>query len=267
MSYRAKETPHAHTFELDHARVKPHMTRRQDMRIVLGDDRNNRHPRLDRQMERSLLERQQLGLLGVTPRSLGEDEHALSVPAHLLRRTVKRLHRRLAVGPINENRPRQRHEPPQEGDMLQGLLRRDAAVRREDVAQHEHVELGLMVADEDRRPRGEVLGTLDNVELHAGCIPHNPFETARGGPLRDPAVAKEAKDNGCDYAIACAKQERAIRRKTPSEKGCTRDFLAECEKGKRHDDKRADARGDVGQERHVKRQGQAIFRVTSSCIK
>jgi hypothetical protein len=27
VSYRAKETSHAHTFELDHARVKPHIPR------------------------------------------------------------------------------------------------------------------------------------------------------------------------------------------------------------------------------------------------
>lgn len=72
------------------------------------------------------------------------------------------------------------------------------------MAQHEHVELGLMVANEDRRPGREVLGALDNVELYAGCIPHNPFETACGGPLRDPAVAYEPKKNGCNHAIACA---------------------------------------------------------------
>jgi hypothetical protein len=42
--------------------------------------------------------------------------------------------------------------------------------------------------------------------------------------------------------------------------------LAECEKGKRHDDKRADARGDVGQERHVKRPEKVIFRDTANCI-
>lgn len=146
-------------------------------------------------MESSLFKRQQLWLVRIAPRPLREDKYTLPMIPHLLRRTIKRLNSRLPIRPVNKNSPRQRHEPPQEWNLSQRLLGRDTAVWREDSAQHEHVEFGLVISDEHGWPGGEVLGALDDVEPYTGRKPHHPFEAACCGPLGDAAVAYQSQDN------------------------------------------------------------------------
>lgn len=52
-----------------------------------------------------------------------------------------------------------------------------------------------MVPNKDRWPGGEMLLAFNNVKVYTGCIPHDPLEAARGGPLRHPSVADQAQDN------------------------------------------------------------------------
>lgn len=179
------------------------------MAIIRRHHRHNRHARLDRKMKRALLERQQIGLIEITPGALGKNKDALTIPPHLVGGAIKRRHGRRPIRAIDEDRARQRHEPSQEGDALQRLLGRDAAVGREDGAEQQDVELGLVVGDEDGRAGGEVLAA-GNVEVHARRQAHDPFEAAARGPLRDAAVAEEAQDEGGEHAVGGAEEEREV---------------------------------------------------------
>lgn len=199
------------------------------MGIVFRHNRHNRHTGLDGEMESTLLERQEHGIIGVTPRTLGENEHTLAVDAHLIHGAIKRLHGSLAVRPVNKYGPRERHEPAQEWYIPQGLLRGHAAVWREDGAEHEYVQLGLVVPDEDRGTRGEVFLALDDVEGHAGGEAHHPLEAAGGGPLGDTAVAGESEDDRGKHAVDGAQEQGSIRGKTAGDEGCARHFLPEDE--------------------------------------
>lgn len=174
------------------------------MRIILRNDRHNRHTRLHSKMKSPLLKRQQRRLIRITPRPLGEDKNTLPMRLHLPRSTLKRLQRRLAIRPIDKHRPRKRHEPAQQRHVLQRLLRRHAAVGREDGAQHEHVELALVVSDEYGGAGGEVFDAVNDLELDARGVAHDPAETARGGPLRYSAVADEAEAYRRNYSVGGA---------------------------------------------------------------
>lgn len=220
------------------------------MRVVLNHNRHDRHTSLNSQVESTLLERQQHRLIGVTPRALGENEHALAVSLHLIHGAVKGLHGSLAVCTVNKYSSGKSHEPAQEGDIAQRLLRRDTAVRREDLAQHEHIKLGLVVTNKDSRPGSEVLLALDDVELDAGGDTHHPLETAGSGPLGDTAIADEAEDDGGDHTVDRTQEQGAIGGETTSDKGGAGHFLAKSEERQGHHHKRADARQDVGTDRH-----------------
>lgn len=238
------------TFNLDRTSMEPELLRIQHMRIVFGDDRHDVHARLDRQMERSLLERQQLRLGRVAARALGEDEHALLERLHLPGRPVEGLDGRLAVRAVDEHRPGQRHEPAQEGHALERLLSRDAAVGREDGAQHQHVQLRLVVGDEDGGPGPQVLLALDDVEAHAGRVAHHPLEAARRGPLRDAAVADEAEDDGGDDAVGRAEDQGAVRGEAPRREGGPGHLDREGEEREGHNHVGRDAREDVRADGH-----------------
>lgn len=110
------------------------------MRVVFRHNRNNRHTSLNRKMERTLLERQQLWLVRIAPRPLSEDKDTLPVAAHFLRGTIERLKSRLPIRAVNKHSPRQRHKPAQDRNASQRLLSRNTAVWREDGTQHEYVE-------------------------------------------------------------------------------------------------------------------------------
>lgn len=171
------------TLNTNGASIESPRAGRQDMRVILRHNRHHRRARFHRQMEPAFLERQHLGGIRVTAGSLGEDKDALAIEAHFIRSAVERLEGRFAVRAVDKHRAGEGHEPAQERDCGERLLGRDAAVGREYGAEHEHVELGLVVADEHRRASGEVLDALDNVEPHPRRVPHDPFEAAGGGPL------------------------------------------------------------------------------------
>lgn len=220
------------------------------MRVVLGHDGHNWHASLDSQVERTLFERQQCRLIRVTPRALGEDEHTLAVSLHFHNSTVKSLHSSLAVRAVDEHSPREGHEPAKEGDIAQRLLRCDTAVGRENSAQHQDVQLRLVISDEDGRPGREVLLTLDNIKLDTGGEAHHPLETAGRGPLRDSAVANESENDGSDHTVRGTQEQRAISGQTAGDEGSAGHFLTQGEQRQGHHHERANARQDIGTDRH-----------------
>ncbi|QSZ29456.1 hypothetical protein DSL72_003970 [Monilinia vaccinii-corymbosi] len=168
-------------------------------------------PRLNGQMKRALLKRQQRGLLGIASRALGKNIHALFLVSDLRCRPRHRLSRILRIASVDKHRAAQTHKPAQERNVLQTLLGRHGTVLREDAAQHEHVQLGLMVSDEDGGARGAevVVGVLD-VEGYARGEPHGPFEGAGDGPLGDAVISHEAEEDGYEDAVARAEDEGKV---------------------------------------------------------
>ncbi len=115
------------------------------------------------------------------------------------------------VGSVNKDSARQGHEPSQEGCAPQGLLGRDGAVFWEDIAEHQHVQLGLVIANEDSRPCFvEIVVRILDFKGDAGCQPHHVFEASRSRPLRDSAIADQAQKYGYRDAIASADNERNV---------------------------------------------------------
>lgn len=161
-------------------------------------------------MKCPLLERQQHRRLRITPRPLGKDKHALPLLLHLLRRALKRPQRRRAVRPIDKNGPRQRHEPAQKRRAFQTLLRGDGAVGREDFPEEQHVEGGLVVADEDGGAGGQVGGAGEDLEVHAGEQSHGVLEGAGGGELRGVLEGEEAEGEGGEDAVEGAEGEGGV---------------------------------------------------------
>ena len=199
-----------HTFNWDPPRPKPLFPHVQHPGVICADNWYDIHARLHRQMKRPLLKRAQHRPLSITPRALGENEHALPLPLHLPRRALKRLDRARPVPTINKHRPRQRHEPAQKRRPRQRRLGRDAAVLWENGREQQHVELGLVVTDQHAGARAEVLAALDDVAGDAGCEGHGVVEGAGGGPLRDAVVAEEAEGEGGEDAVEGAEDEGAV---------------------------------------------------------
>lgn len=146
----------------------------------------------------------------MTPRSLRENEHALPLPPHLLRRRIECLNSGLAIRPIDEHRPTERHEPAQEGHILQTRFRSHGAVFGENGGQQQHVQSALVVSDQHARPRGEVFGALDDVESDPRGESHGVVEGAGGGPLGDAVAAEQAEEEGGEDAVGGAEDEGAV---------------------------------------------------------
>lgn len=203
--------------------------------IIRRHQRHDRHAGLDGEMKGALLEGQQVRLIEISPRALGKNEDALTIPAHFLRRAVKGRHGRRPIRTIDEDGAGQGHEPAEKGDALQRLLGRDAAVGREDGGEQEDVELGLVVGDEDGRAGGEVVVAFD-LEVDAGRQAHEPFEAAACGPLRDAAVAEEPEDDGGEDAVGGAEEEREVGGEAAGVEGGAGELEGEGEEGSRDAD-------------------------------
>lgn len=172
------------------------------MAVVGHDDGHDGHLRLDGKVEGALLEGQQHGLLGIAPCALGEHVHALLPVLHLVGGALHGVAGILGVLAVDEDGAAQRHEPAQERRLLQGGLGRHAAVLGEHAPQHEHVQLRLVVADEDGGADGlQGAVGVNDLEGDAGGGGHHVLEGAAGGPLRDAAVADDAQGDGGEGAI------------------------------------------------------------------
>lgn len=161
-------------------------------------------------MERSLLKRQQLWSGGITPRPLRKDENTLSQLLHFSRRAIERFHRRLTIRTINEYRPRKGHKPAQKRPGFQRLFSSDGTIRRENGSQHQHIELSLMIRNENRGSGRKVLLPLDYIEMHTRSKPHDPFETPCGGPLRYSSVTHQSQNYGRNDAVGSAYKQRGV---------------------------------------------------------
>ena len=104
-------------------------------------------------------------------------------------------------------------EPAQNGHIHQALLRRHAAVPREQVAQYKHVQLRLVVSKYHSGPQLLPLLALQqaiwifNLEPHAGEEQHSPLKRARSRPLSESTIANNVQKSGCDCAVGCADDE------------------------------------------------------------
>ena len=181
------------------------------MAIVGNDNGHNGDLSLDSQVERALLEGQQLRFLGVAPGSLGEHVDALLL---LLDLVGGAGHSGARVGPasaVDEDGAREGHEPAEEGSLLERALGRHGAVLGEHGAEHKHVELGLVVADEDGGTglAEDVLGILD-LEADAGRQGHDVLEGAADGPLGALAVAEPREDDRGEDTDTGAEEQREV---------------------------------------------------------
>lgn len=178
------------------------------MAIVCSNDRDDGHAGLNSQMECALLEGQQDGILCVASGALREHVHALLPLTDLVGRARHGFPRVLCVLAVDEDGATEGHEPAQDGSLLEGGLGGDAAVLGEHGAQHENIELGLVVADEDGRARvaKNVLRVVE-LEGHSGGECHEVVEGSGGGPLRDARVADDAQEDGGEDAVECGYDE------------------------------------------------------------
>ena len=118
--------------------------------------------------------------------------------------------RRGRIGSIDKDGAGERHEPAEEGHEAEGPLGRDAAVGREDGAEEEDVELGLVVPDEHARSRAQVFPARDDFKADARGPGHGVVEGAGDGPLADAVLADEAEGEGGEDAVGGAEEEAAV---------------------------------------------------------
>lgn len=181
------------------------------MAVVGDNNRHNGNARLHSKVESTLLEGQQHRLLGVTAGALREHVDALAARLDLVGGAGHGRASVLAVLAVDEDGTAQAHEPAQERHALQLGLCGDAAVLGEDGAQHEHVQLGLVVADEDGGAgRAEDVFRVFNHELDARGVAHGVVKGTGDGPLRNLALADEGEQDGGQDAVEGAGDERDV---------------------------------------------------------
>lgn len=77
------------------------------------------------------------------------------------------------------------------------------------MAQVQHIQLGLVIADEHRRPRAvqNLPALCIDIKPHPDEIPHRPFEGPSRRPLAEAAVAGEIQAGGGEGAVGGAEGE------------------------------------------------------------
>lgn len=200
-----------HTFDGNLARVENQVLDVEDMAVVGDNDGHDGHARLYGQVESALFEGQQHRLLCVASCALGEHVDALALSLDLVGRAVHGRASALAVLAIDEDGAAEAHEPSQKGHALQLSLCRDTAVFGENGAQHEDVQLGLVVSNEDcGAGRAEDVVRVFDDELDTGAVAHGKVKGAGACPLRNLALADEGEHNGGDDTVEGADEERDI---------------------------------------------------------
>lgn len=174
-------------------------------------------------MKGALLEWSQLRPVGVAPRALREDKHILAFAAHLLGRALERFERICAIAPIDEHGTGEGHEPSEERDALEARFGRDGSEGRENGAEEEHIQLGLMVAhDHARPPRVEIFFARHDLEPNPRGQIHGDFERAGHQVLHDPVVAERPEKDRGQNAVNCANDETAVGGEESGKEGCSR---------------------------------------------
>lgn len=147
----------------------------------------------------------------ITPRALGEDEDALAMPQHLLRRAAKRLPRAARVGAVDEHGPAEGHEPAEKGHAFEARFGGHGTPGREDAREEQDVQLALVVPDDDAGAGGaEVVFSRDDVEGYAGGVAHDEGEGAGGEVLGEAVGAEGAEEEGDEDAVGGAEDEGGV---------------------------------------------------------
>lgn len=199
------------TLDGDDAGAEYHALDVEDVAVICNNDGDNGDAGLDGKVESALFEGQQYGVLGVAASAFGEHVDALLLALNLLGCAGHGGSRIFGVLAVDEDGAAEAHEPSEEGNVLQVRLGCDAAPFGEHGAEHEDVELGLVVADKDCGSSGaqNILGVVD-FENDAGGQAHEEAETASCGPLRDALHANEGEDDGGKDTKYGAKQEADV---------------------------------------------------------
>lgn len=237
------------TFDGDVARVKDPVLNVQDVAVVGDNDGNNGNASLDSEVEGALLKRQQDGILGIASSAFGEHVDALFLGLDLLGGALHGGAGILGVCAVNEDGAAERHEPAEEGDMLELSLCRDGAVLGEHGAEHQDIELGLVVSNEDGGAGGaeDVVGVLDD-KVDAGSEAHDDVECASRGPLGNLALAADGEDNGGEDAIEGDEEEREVGGERAANKSRLGEDGGQHEEGRGDDDVSDEEPGEVVEE-------------------
>lgn len=186
------------------------------MRVVGNHDRDNGHTGLNGKVESTLFEGQEDRVLGVAAGSLGEHVYTLLARSDLFGSAAHGLPGVLGVLAVNEDGSTQGHEPAQKRPVLERLLGGDAAVLGEHAAEHEDVEFGLVVTDEDGGSDFfEVVLGIADFEGDASGGGHDILEGARRGPLRNLLHADEAKGYRGQHSVEGAHHQGHVGGKRP----------------------------------------------------
>lgn len=199
------------TFHGDSTRAKHHGLEMKNVAVIGDDARHNWHASLNGKMERALLERQQDRVLGVAAGSFREHVDALALHLNLPGGSSHGVPRILGVLAIDKDGTAQAHKPSQEGNLLEIRFGSDAAPLGEQGAEHEDVQLRLVIANEDGRPNGaEYIARVVNLEDNARRQSHGVVERAGGNPLRNTLLANEGEEHGGDDTKDGTHEQRHI---------------------------------------------------------
>jgi len=184
----------------------------EDVAVVGHDNGDDGDLGLDSEMEGTLLEGEQHGLLGVAASALGEHVDTLLPALHLIGGAAHGRAGILAIGAVEEDGTAKGHKPAEEGSLLERGLGGDAAVPGKHGAKHEDVQLGLMVAQEDGRAhRVEMaLRVLDN-EGDTSTKHHDIVEDATDKPLGKTIIADQLEEYRGEDTSKGDNDERHVR--------------------------------------------------------
>ena len=107
-------------------------------------------------------------------------------------------------------------------------------MRRQDLAEEEHVERGLVVADEDGGARAQVRRAGEDLEPGAGEEGHGVLEGAGGGPLGGAVRGEDEEGEGGEDAVGGAEEDGEVGGQQAVEEGGERVRGEEGEREEEH---------------------------------
>lgn len=189
-----------------HSRLAPSRSPIEHVAVIRHHDGHDVHPRLDGEVETTLLEGQHVWPREIRPRSLGEDPDGLLRRLDLLHRGIETRDGVLSIGAVDKDGAGQGHEPPKKRVVLECLFRGDGAVFRKHATQHEDVQLRLVIRDEDCRSRPQPALAL-HLEPEPDEGREETAECSGGRPLGETPPSQEAEDDRGYHAVRRAHQE------------------------------------------------------------
>ena len=175
-------------------------------------------------MKRSLFKRQQRWPNGIAPCALRKQVDTLAVADHLLRSALHDVAGARGVCAVDKDGAAGGHPGPEDGEFPERAFCRDAAEARKHGAEHQDVELGLMVPDKDGGTgAGEHAMGVEDVEGDATGQPGGPGEETACNVLRGAAETKEAEERDGNEADETRGNEAGVRGEGARKKGADGD--------------------------------------------